>query len=295
MAKTGRPWSELSQEDELKQAEFIAHSYASSLFAGVNRHFFFILGNFDERGVQFGLLRNDQTPRPGYAALAALGRLLAGATCLGRWIPQENPAVRVYAFQSRPDGKQQDVLVVWADKSTTWLLPKDLSVEAVYDYLGRPLGKNAPAKLDSAAFFVLLPKDAARKLPLEQPARSSAFRSGKASPVVLQLQMHDSSTRLDRQAHAVPPGRETNLNLLAYNFSDKAVSGTIAVEKIPSECKLTPDRWEIALEPMEQKRLPARVTINASGSDSAGDGWIKLQGDFADAGQPVLAFRLVTK
>jgi hypothetical protein len=295
VAKTGRPWSEMSREDEIKQAEFIARSYASSLFAGVNRHFFFILGNFHEREVQFGLLRNDQTPRPAFVALAALGRLLAGARCLGQWIPQENPAVRIYAFNSRPDGRQRDVLVIWADKATTWPLPKNLSVEAVYDYLGRPLGKNAMAKIDSAPVFVIVQKDTARKLPLESPLHSSAFRGGKASPVVLQLQMHNNSTRLDQQAHTVPLGEETNLNLLAYNFSDKTVTGTITVPNTPQGCKLTPDRWKITLEPMERKRLPARVTINASGSDTANDDWIKLQGDFADAGRPILAFRLVPK
>jgi len=295
LAITGGPWSELSQADELRQAEFIAHSYASSLFAGVNRHFFFILGNFNERGVQFGLLRNDQTPRPGYVALAALGRLLAGAKCLGRWIPEENPAVRVYAFQSRPDGRQQDVLVIWSDKSTPLSLPKSLSVEAVYDYLGRPLDKNTPDKIDSAAVFVLLPKNAAQKLPLEPPSHTSAFRGGKVSPVVLQLQMHHDSTKLDRQAHTVPPGKETTLNLFAYNFSDRVVRGTITTEHIPQGYKLAPDRWEITLEPMERKSLPARVTINASGGNTANGGWIKLRGDFADAGRPVLVFRLVPK
>ena len=256
---------------------------------------FFILGNYHEREVQFGLLRYDQTPRPGYVALATLGRLLAGATPLGRWIPEDNPGVRVYAFNSRPDGRQRDVLVIWAEKSTTWPLPKNLSVEAVYDYLGRPLDKNIPEKTDSAAVFVLLPKGAARKLPLEPPTRSSAFRGGKASPVVLQLQMHHSSTKLDRQAHTVTSDKETSLNLLAYNFSNKAVNGTITVEHTPQGCKLTPDRWEITLEPMERKRLPAHVTINASGSDKANDDWIKLRGDFADAGRPILAFRLVPK
>ena len=295
LAKTGGPWSELSQEDEIKQAEFIARSYASSLFAGVNRHFFFILGNFNEVGVQFGLLRNDQTPRPGYVALAALGRFLAGATCLGRWLPDDNPGVRVYAFNSRPDGRQRDVLVIWADKSTTWSPPKSLPIEAVYDYLGRPLGKNTPAKIDSATLFVLLPKGAVRKLPLEPPMRTSAFRGGKASAVVLQLQMHNNLTKLDQQAHTVPSDKETNLNLFAYNFSDKAVSGTITAEQAPEGCKLAPDRWEITLEPMERKRLPARVTINASGSNGAYGGWLKLRGDFADAGRPVLAFRFVPK
>jgi hypothetical protein len=295
VAKTGKPWSELSQEDEIKQAQFIARSYSSSLCAGVNRHFFFILGNFHEREVQFGLLRNDQTPRPGYVALATLGRLLSGATCFGKWTPQENPAVRVYAFQSRPDGRQRDVLVIWADKSTTWPLPKNLSVEAVYDYLGRPLGKNAMAKIDSAPVFVILQKGAARKLPLEPPTSSSAFRGGKASPVVLQLQMHNNSTKLDQQAHTVPSNKETTLNLLAYNFSDKAASGTITVEHTPQGCKLTPDRWEITLEPMERKRLPARFSTNTSESNTSSDDWIKLQGDFADAGRPILAFRLVPK
>jgi len=295
MAETGRPWSELSKEDEIKQAEFIAHSYASSLFAGVNRHFFFILGNFNERGVQFGLLRNDQTPRPGYVALATLGRFLAGARCMGRWIPQENPAVRVYAFNSRPDGRQRDVLIIWAKKSTTWPLPKSLPVEAIYDYLGRPLDKNTPAKIDSASVFIVLPKGAAQKLPLESPIRSSEFRGGKPSPVVLQLQMHNDATLLNRQAHSVPANKETNLNLLAYNFSDKTVTGTITVQNSPQGCKLTPDCWEVTLNPMERKHLPARVTVNASGTDKANNGWIKLQADFANAGRPVLAFRLVPK
>jgi hypothetical protein len=293
VAKTPKPWSELSREDEIKQAEFIARSYASSLFAGVNRHFFFILGNYHEREVQFGLLRYDQTPRPGYVALAALGRLLAGARCIGRWIPKDNPTVRVYAFQSRPDGKQRKVLVIWAEKSTTWPLPESLSVEAVYDYLGRPLGKNIPVKIDTAPVFVLLPKDNARKLHLEPPKGSSFFRLGRPSPVVLQLQMHNNTTNLERQAHNVPLNKETNLTLMAYNFSDKTVSGTVTVEHTPQGCKLTPDRWQITLEPMEQKHLPARVMLNASATDATSDEWIKLQGRFPNSGRPVLAFRLV--
>jgi hypothetical protein len=291
VAKTDRPWSELSEEDEIKQAEFIAHSYASSLFAGVNRHFFFILGNYHEREVQFGLLRHDQTPRPGYVALAALGRFLAGARCLGRW---ENPSIRVYAFSSHPNGQQRDVLVIWADKSKTWSLPKSLPIEAVYDYLGRPL-VNPPEKTDSAAFFVILPKGAAQKLPLEPPPPSSSFRGGKASPVVLQLQMPYNATKLDQQAHTIPPGKETSLNIFAYNFSNKVASGTITVINAPKGYKLTPDRWEITLEPMERKRMPARFRIDASGSVAASGGWIKLQGNFTDAGRPVLAFRLVPK
>ena len=124
------PWGDLVPADERRQAEFVARSYASSLYAGTTRHFYFILGNYIERGVQFGLLRHDLTPRPGYVALAAVGRFLAGAECLGRLSPT------VYAFRAQPDGKPRDVLVAWGDGA----VPGDLQVEAVYDHLGRPTG-----------------------------------------------------------------------------------------------------------------------------------------------------------
>ena len=51
------------------------------------------------------MLRHDLTPRPGYVALAAVGRFLAGAQCLGRLSPT------VYAFRAKPDGEPRDVPV----------------------------------------------------------------------------------------------------------------------------------------------------------------------------------------
>lgn len=293
--KSDRPWSELSEQDELKQAEFIARSYASSLFAGVNRHFFFILGNYAEREIQFGLLRNDQTPRPGYVALAAVGRFLAGARPIGRWLPADNPSVRVYAFDSRPDGKRRDVLVVWAEKAAKWALPEKLSVEAVYDYLGRPLNKGSAEDVDSAAVFVVLAEGEARKLAMEAPLGSSPFRGGNPSPVVLQLQMPQSATNLDKQAHAVELKDNVDPGIFVYNFSDARVSGIISVEHAPQGWNVAPRQVEVALEPMERKRLPIRLNVQTGGEDTSTDGWIKLRGEFSNAGRAVLAFRLIPK
>jgi hypothetical protein len=293
--KTARPWSELSLEDELKQAEFIARSYTSSLFAGVNRHFFFILGNYAENQIQFGLLRNDQTPRPGYVALAAVGRFLAGARPLGRWLPADNPSVRVYAFNSRPDGKRRDVLVVWAEKAAKWALPEKLLVEAVYDYLGRPLGEGIPEKVDSAAVFVVLAEGEARKLALEAPLHSSPFRGGNPSPVVLQLQMPQIATNLDKQAHAVEPNDNVDPAIFVYNFSDARVSGVISVEHAPQGWSIAPRQVEVSLEPMDRKRLPIRLSVQTGAEDVSTDGWIKLRGEFSNAGNTALAFRLIPK
>jgi len=294
-AKTDTLWSELSPEDQLQQAKFIAKSYASSLFAGVSRHFFFILGNYREREIQFGLLRKDQTPRPGYVALAAVGRFLAGATCLGRHISDDSPAVHIYAFRARPDGLERDILVAWAAEPTAWSLPKNLQTESVHDYLGRPLGTSIPEKLDSAALFIILGKDAAQGLPLQPPPSASSFRGGKASHIVLQLQMLHTATDLSQQAHAVARDRQGSLAVFAYNFGEKSASGTITVESLPRGWKLIPDRWQITLDPMERKLLSVKVEVDSSDKDIPPDGWIKLRGDFAGAGQPALAFRLIAK
>ena len=164
--QTQRPWSELSPEDERQQAQFVAPSFASSLFAGVSRHFFFILGNYPENQNQFGILRDDQTPRPAYGALAAVGHLLAGAVPLGRWIPEENSEVRIYAFHALPDGVEHDVLVAWANNPTNISWPQAISPEVVYDYLGRSIGSSLPADLTPSAIFAVLPKDGATRLTL---------------------------------------------------------------------------------------------------------------------------------
>ncbi len=98
--------------DMRRQAEFITRSYASSLFAGVDRHFYYILGDGGDspsRTVDWGLLRSDFTPRPAYVALAAVGRFLANARCLGRL------GSTAYVFRGRPDGVASDVLVAWPD------------------------------------------------------------------------------------------------------------------------------------------------------------------------------------
>ncbi|MBN1509679.1 MAG: hypothetical protein JW955_22725 [Sedimentisphaerales bacterium] len=289
--QTERPWSELSPEDERRQAQFIAQSYASSLFASVNRHFFFILGNFPENKIQFGVLRHDQTPRPGYVALAAVGRLLAGARPLGRLVLEQCPDARVYAFRAVPDGVERDILVAWANKAVEVSWPVALSPQAVHDYLGRSVEASLPISLTPSAFFIVLPKGEAERLVLRPPMSASAPRPGGACPVVLQLQMPQSATNLGQQAHVIPAGAATTLNLFAYNFSDDTVSGTVTVRQSPSNWQLTPASWTVSLDPMERKVLSVDVTIPAG---SAAD-WIGLQGEFGSTGRPVLAFRLMVK
>ncbi len=290
--QTERPWSELSSEDERRQAQFIAPSYASSLFAGVNRHFFFILGNYPENQNQFGILRNDQTPRPAYVALAAVGHLLAGAMPLGRLVPEQNSEARLYAFRAVPDGVEHDVLVAWANKPTSISWPQGIAPEAIYDYLGRSVASSLPADLTPSAIFVVVPKGGTARLTLQSPMSVSAPRPGTVCPVVLQLQMPSSTTNLEQQAQIVPPGTSTGLALFAYNFSSRKVFGTVRVQQVPANWEITPTSWTVDLNSMERKVLSVQITIPANGAKAD---WVSLKGDFGPAGQAVLAFRLAAQ
>jgi len=309
---TPEPWCDLSREGEIQKAHFMAQSYASSLFAGAERHFHFILGHYCEGGkIQFGLLRLDETPRPSYVALAAVGRFLAGAKCLGRWNLADQPHAHVYAFRAEPDGELHDVLVAWAEKpadwdrrgrtTVDWALPRELTVRGVHDYLGRPLGARVPGTLQSAPIFVLLESGEGEHLPLTPPERS-AYRPGKPSPVVLQLHMPPSASVNIKQIpwasdieHKVQPETETELPLCVYNFSDRTVRGRISVEHAPAGWQLTPNTWEVTLEPLGRSRLDCRLVMPERRRDKTSDMWVVLRGKFGHAGQPVLAFRLISQ
>ncbi|MBE0535752.1 MAG: hypothetical protein IH624_08790 [Phycisphaerae bacterium] len=301
---TPEPWCELSREDEIHKAEYIPQSYACSLQAGSVRHFHFILGHYYEtnNGAQFGLLRKDMTPRPGYVALAAAGRLLAGAVCLGRWPQPDRPDVYVYAFRARPDGVERDVLVAWAEKKVdwpqrrqtrvAWPLPEGWAAEGVYDYLGRSLEK-MPEELTSAAVYIVLPAGRTRDVPLQTVAHS-APRAGTASPVVLQVQMPKShSMKIEPRPwsqgfeYKIAAGRPWRLMMYVYNFSETPAAGRITVSDRPEGWVLSQRQWEVTIAPMGRELLESDLLAAEEGA-----GAIRLTGDFGASGKPVLSFQM---
>lgn len=299
------PWYDQEPRLERLKAEWLPQAYALSLFAGARRHFHFILGNYQEpNGVQFGLLRLDLTPRPAYVALATVGRCLAGARILGRWQPA--PDVHVYAFRARPDGIEHDVLVAWTERevdwdergraTAAWNLPASLTVQEVIDYLGRSRSNRPPATLTSAPVFVLLPVGQAAQLPLELPPPLAPWRSGDASPVVLQLSQPRSNLRRvedvpwsEGYVYAAPRGEVVPLHLLAYNFGTARVAGRLRVERQPTGWEVTLAKPEFDARAGERVELSGTVRLPAgSGPD---DGWVTLKAECGAAGSPALAFR----
>ena len=292
----------------LRKAEFIAQSYATSLFCGTSLHFHFILGHYLEQNgkVQFGLLREDLTPRPSYVALAAVGRILAGARCLGR-LPVESQAdAHVYAFHSRPGGEERDVLVAWYQPPgdwdqrgaarLVWSLPDSLEIEGVYDYLGRSVDVTRPQELASAPVFVVLPSGAASTLTLEPPIGSEP-RSGEASSLVLQLDVPERIV-VDKTEgwtpqfeRAAKPGTEMELRIVVYNFGEREATGTVTFEELPAGWQVVQDHWDVKVEPMGRVVLTTTLTIPAApeGADSE---WARVKGQFPGTPDTTLAFRI---
>jgi len=301
------PWYDQDPRLERLKAEWIAQSYAQSLFAGARRHFHFILGNYQERNhIQFGLLRHDLSPRPGYVALAAVGRCLADARVLGRWQPGQH--VQVYAFRAQPDGQERDVLVVWAERdvdwpergtaTAAWQPPADLDLLEVVDYLGRSRGRQFPAPLTSAPVFVFLPPGAAARLPLESPPVLAPWREGQPSPVVLQVSLARSALRKvedlpwsEGYAYKAQAGEPLDLKLHAYNFATNSVTARVRVTRQPRGWETTLAASEVSLAPMERREMAGTVRIPLG--TAVRDGWVVLHADCGRHGRPALALRVV--
>jgi len=306
------PWFDLSPRGERLKAEYLAQEYASSLYAGADRHFHFILGHYHEpNGVQFGLLRLDLTPRPAYVALAAAGRFLAGARCLGRWRPA--PDVNIVAFSAYPDGRRQDVLVMWAEKEVdwegrgatrvSWPLPANYPVRQIYDYLGRKQSGLPPRELTSSPLWVLAPSGASSCLPLEHPDLPVAEpdRTGSTRPTVVLQALFPPSARVrvedkpwsEGYAYRFRPGEPLDFQLCAYQFDGKPARGRVWIEQAPGGWTVEPVSWNFELSSMDRQVRSARFVTTGPKDGGITGGWIVLRGDFGRAGWPVIALRLV--
>jgi hypothetical protein len=302
-AEKDSPTGDLSPENDLRKAELIAQEYASSMYAGANRHFHFILGHYMEGQVQFGLLRRDLTPRPGYVALAAVGRFLAGATCLGRYTVADKPNAYVIAFRGRPDGVERDVLVAWAEEQVdwpergrakaAWSLPEGVRVESAHDFLGRAIA-DTPKELSSAPVFLVLPTGEADKLTLTKP-QPSAPRAGAASPVVLQVQMPAAEILKHKEDwteehdYRVAANAETAVRIYVYNFGNDTAKGTIGGADLPQGWTLEPASTEVEVKPMERVQVDFRLHSGAGASND----WLRVKGSLGSESCTV-AFRVLT-
>ncbi len=276
---------ELSEEDLRLQSERLTKTYALDLHQGAAEVFYFMLPQYTEGKLQYGLLHADLTPRPGYLALAAVGRLLADAKPLGR-VELGNKVGQAYFFSARPDGKAADVAVVWARQDTTFELPAP--PQACYDHLGRVLpviGK--VLKVGHAPVFAVLPSGThATLIPPPKPAK---LLSGEPVPLVLQALLPEADVLVKQSVYKFGAARTRSVPLFLYNFGSGKASGRLAVT--------VPEGWtadwprEVEIAPGDRKELA--LTLTKPATDGWTDARIRITGDFGTERRAVLSLGFV--
>jgi hypothetical protein len=276
---------ELTAEDARLQGERLTKTFALALQEGPAAVFYFMLPHYCEGETQFGILRADLTPRPGYLALAAAGRLLADAKALGHMALPDN-AGQAYVFDARPDGKAAKVLVAWAQKETTLELPE--APRACFDHLGR--AHPVPGKVLSVSrtpLYAVLGHGV--RLPLTPPPPPAKALPGKPGPLVLQALLPEEDIVLNKSAYNWAAGQSKKVPVFLYNFGKKKAAGRLTASG-PEGWKLSfPTTAEIA--PGERKELELELTDGPPSATTKGT--IRITGDFGSGGTPVLAVRFV--
>jgi hypothetical protein len=276
---------ELSYEDLRLQSERVTKTYALALHQGAAEVFYFMLPQYIEGSVQFGLLHDDLTPRPGYLALAAVGRLLPDARPLGR-VALSNDVGQAYFFDARPDGKPAKVVVVWSQSEATFALPA--APLACFDHLGRSLAVAGNLlKVGPAPLYAVLPKGS--HTALVPPPGPAKLLPGKPGSLVLQAPLPEDKIVLDRSAYKIPGDRTTAVPVLLYNFGKKKAQGRLSLT-MPEGWKGEMPR-EAEVGPGERKELT--LNLSGPGTNKWSEASIRVTGDYGAEGKPVLSVRFV--
>jgi len=269
------------------QARRVPMVFATALHEGPAAAFYFRFPHYVEGQIQFGLVHRDLTPRPGYLAMAAVGRLLAEARPLGQ-IKVADPHGRAYIFSARPDGNEQEVVVGWAAPETCHL-PLPLATTATFDYLGRALpGSSNQLTLSARPLYALLPPGTAARLNLTPPpgAPSTSTTVAQPSPIVLQAIWPQAHVDLDQSAYRLTGRKGETIPVFVYNFGTAPAQGTLTASGPTDWTVHLPGTLEIA--PGERKEL----ALSVNSTPQTRRGTVIIKGDLGTAGQTILSLRL---
>jgi hypothetical protein len=276
---------EPTDADLREQSERVAKVYTMSMHEGTRAVFYFLLPDYSERQIQYGILHKDLTPRPAFVAACAVGRLLADAVPVGR-VKTANEIIHGYVFRAKPDGKESDVLVIWSDSDDTFKLPAQ--PKECFDHLGRPVKPSKILHLTTAPTYAILANDG--RPDLFPPPAPAKLLGGQPGTIVIQALPSQDDIVLNQSAYRLPAGKEATIPLFIYNFGSKTVRGKLAVS-LPQKWKSQPlppleiapgERKEVALKMTNPQKLPSK------------DAKVRVTGQFGEDGAAVLAFRLTT-
>lgn len=253
------PGGELNAVEERRQAEFIPCSFASSLAAGTDNHFFFVFPYYLENGVQFGALHRDLSPRPACVAMAAAVDLLGQARYLGQLPLPKTPGVKVLAFLQA----QRRVLLVWADKPVTIVLPVGVSHVAISDLMGRrrtveTAGGKLELEVGPRAQYVLGVAQSLERLLSGKVRPPGKLPQTRPCPVILRGQAQLTSLDKDRDYYHIGTEQFT-YTVETCNFDAQQTATGKLTLTLPAGWQAKPEAATLRLPP--RGRVLSRFTV----------------------------------
>jgi hypothetical protein len=261
---------EPSDEDLRIQGYRVAKVFARALHEGAAKAFYFILGDYVERQIQYGLVHQDLTPRPAYVAFAAVGRLFNAAEPIGR-IDFGNDKFWGFLFRTVVDGEETETLVAWSETNQT-----DVAVSGahkLYDYLGREMLRAEKVRLTKVPVFAVLARGASKSLKVSPSAARAMWIDGRPCPVVLQL-----LGKSDAPKSAFVLDDKKELRLAIYNFDDHPRSGNLSIKGAQA------DKTEVTVAPGDVELRTLRV---------ASDGPVTVSLDLGENVRPLVVGNVI--
>ncbi len=269
---------DVTRADRVRQAEFVPPSIVMSLAAGVDRHFFFVLPHYIERGVQFGLLHRDLSPRPAMVALATMVNVLGEADYLGR-VRKTPDGVEAHVF----DSGRQRVAVVWSDKPRALEMLIASDKVDIIDLVGRrtqatPKSRRLRLEVRPAAQYVVgvvTPPLLRLTVPRRPPG---AMPENDPSPVVVRGYVKDLPMDKDADRYVLGPGKVFDYEIEACNFDESAPHTVTLALGLPQDWSALPATWTGRLAPMGRQVVPVKIGPGPPGT-VAQTVWLRGEAD----------------
>ena len=271
----------LSPGNQRTQCWQTAQNILMALVAGNDRYFFFCLPEYVERGLQFGLLRSDQTPYPGFLAVSALANLLGEAQYLGTYAAA--PAGVKAELFSTPHGL---LMAVYGDGLLT--VPADLARVRVANVFGAVTAVTAvEGRIQITAgpepVYVLDVGGRVKERLVGTATRPrGVVRPGPVSHLVL-MGHSDLPVDTERCCYLLPShGRAPfTYTVEVYNFLDKkSLSGAVEVT-LPEGWTAEARSQPVTVGPMGRVDLRFRITPAPPAGLAQLDQRVAAQGRFA--------------
>lgn len=223
---------------EREQASYLARAYACGFAAGIARFHYFYLQEFLEGSVSlWGIVRDDLTPKPAYAALAALIRQLGAAECLGY---RQIDGGYLIVFRRSPG---EAVAILWGREGQQMRLPArgpvvsvvgtqiraaEAAPGIVVEVRPMPIYVRGIAEADVAALNLTPPAPA----PDWTPAPDADLAR---KHVWIQAQVNPDDPRPlwngeDRLGAFISPGEPFTVAAWVHNYTDCPVVATVTCE-----------------------------------------------------------------